>query len=106
VDGVISTVYEELTTDEQYRDVPFPEQDVGKVEKLTKWNLKIPIEEEDMASYGTGTFWKSGPLYAAQPANSRITWKLQNLWTGPNIRQKPQYRIHFIRIQERMMSQC
>lgn len=50
MDGVISTVYEELTTDEQYRDVPFPEQDVGKVEKLTKWNLKIPIEEEDIAS--------------------------------------------------------
>lgn len=47
MDGVISTVYEELTTDEQYRDVPFPEQDVGKVEKLTKWNLKIPIEEEE-----------------------------------------------------------
>jgi hypothetical protein len=47
VDGVIFTVYEALTKEEQYRDVPFPQQDVGKVEKLTKWNLKIPIEEEE-----------------------------------------------------------
>ncbi len=35
------------SSDEQYRDVPFPEQNVDKVEKLTKWNLKILIEEEE-----------------------------------------------------------
>ncbi|KAI9833445.1 MAG: hypothetical protein M1819_003603 [Sarea resinae] len=45
VDGVIFTLYEILTLDHQYRDIPFWEQDVTKVEKLREWPVKAAVED-------------------------------------------------------------
>ncbi|KAK2882709.1 hypothetical protein FQN49_000071 [Arthroderma sp. PD_2] len=45
VDGLIFTIYETLTTDDQYRTIPFEEQDVAQVENLEFWKPVIPLEE-------------------------------------------------------------
>ncbi|WEW57639.1 hypothetical protein PRK78_003106 [Emydomyces testavorans] len=45
VGGVIFTVYEALTKDGHYRDVPFDEQEVHKVEALEEWKLVVPLED-------------------------------------------------------------
>lgn len=45
VDGVIFTVYEALTKDEHYREVPFFEQNVSEVESLDEWKLQLPLED-------------------------------------------------------------
>lgn len=44
VNGVILTIYELLTFDEQYRDYEYREDDVSSVEDLAHWPVKRPIE--------------------------------------------------------------
>lgn len=54
VDHVIFTVYETLTKDDQYRSIPFDEQDVRQVETLDEWKLdKVPLEDGhgDISTY-------------------------------------------------------
>ncbi|KAI1938680.1 hypothetical protein LOZ66_003483 [Ophidiomyces ophidiicola] len=45
VDGLIFTVYETLTKDDHFREVPFDEQEVKKVEDMKEWGLIVPLEE-------------------------------------------------------------
>ena len=45
VDGVIFTIYEALTKDEQFRKIPHWEQNVHKVEHMAEWPVIIPLEE-------------------------------------------------------------
>lgn len=45
VDGVVFTFYETLTKDEHYREVPFDEQEIQKVEELKNWDIIVPLEE-------------------------------------------------------------
>ncbi|WEW61463.1 hypothetical protein PRK78_006953 [Emydomyces testavorans] len=52
VDAVIFTVYEALTKDQHFREIPFWEQDVSQVEALEEWELQLPLEDgKDIAAY-------------------------------------------------------
>ncbi|KAI2086306.1 hypothetical protein LOZ36_003445 [Ophidiomyces ophidiicola] len=45
IDGLIFTVYETFTKDDHFREVPFDEQEVQKVEDMKEWDLIVPLEE-------------------------------------------------------------
>lgn len=44
IKGVMFTLYEILTQDNQVRNMPHEEQDVEKVQAMTEWNVKTKIE--------------------------------------------------------------
>ena len=44
VKGVVFTLYEILTYDNQVRNVPHGEQDVGKIEAIEEWDVKAEVE--------------------------------------------------------------